>query len=248
MLQPHIQLDRSMAARYAILPGDPARVLRVAQQMEDVEELTFHREYRSVRGTYWGIPILVMSTGMGGPSTAIGVEELHNIGIEGAIRIGSCGALQEGIDLGDLILVQGTVRDDGTSRTYLPPQFPALADPDLLRCCALSAKALGAPYHVGIARTHDGFYTDDEAQISETWSRRGVLGSDMETAVLFTIAHLRGMKAASILNNVVLWGESTAESVGSYAGGADKTAIGEKNEIAVALEALVRLDQGEGLL
>lgn len=248
MLQPHIQLDGSMAAKYAILPGDPARVLRVAKQMEQVEELAFNREYRSVRGTYQGVPILVMSTGMGGPSTAIGVEELHNLGVEAAIRIGSCGALQESIGLGDLILVQGTVRDDGASKTYLPPQFPALADAGLLRCCALSAKALSAPYHVGIARTHDGFYTDDEARISETWSRRGVLGSDMETAALFTVAHLRGMKAASILNNVVLWGSSTAEGVGSYAGGADRTAIGEHNEITVALEALVRLDRGEGLV
>lgn len=247
MLQPHIQLDETMAAKYAVLPGDPARVLRVAQQMENVEELAFNREYRSIRGTYKGLPILVMSTGMGGPSTAIGVEELHNIGVQGAIRIGSCGALQTGIDLGDLILVQGAVRDDGASAGYLPVQFPAMADPDLLRCCALSARAIGSPYHVGIARTHDGFYTDDEAEICKTWSKRGVLGADMETSSLFTIAHLRGMKAASILNNVVLWGESTAEGVGSYAGGNDKPAIGERNEITVALEAFVRLENGEGL-
>ena len=247
MLQPHIQLDETMSAKYAILPGDPARVTRVAAQMENVEELAFNREYRSIRGTYKGVPVLVMSTGMGGPSTAIGVEELHNIGVQAAIRIGSCGALQSGIDLGDLILVQGAVRDDGTSQSYMPVQFPALADADLLRCCALSARDIGSPYHVGIARTHDGFYMDSDADTSEAWSRRGVLGSDMETATHFTVAHLRGMKAASILNNVVIWGENTADGVGSYAGGDDKPAIGERNEITVALEALVRLEHGEGL-
>ena len=118
MVQPHIQLDESLHIKYAILPGDPARVGRIAQQLEHVEELKFNREYRSLRGTYKGVPVLAMSTGMGGPSTAIGVEELNQIGVKCLIRIGSAGALQRGIGLGDLILVTGAVRDDGTSATY----------------------------------------------------------------------------------------------------------------------------------
>ena len=105
MLQPHIQLE-NMGIRCAILPGDPARVDRIAQQLENPQELTFNREYRSLRGAYQGLPILAMSTGMGGASMAIAVEELKNIGITHIIRIGSCGALQEGIGLGDLILVR----------------------------------------------------------------------------------------------------------------------------------------------
>ena len=245
MVQPHIQLDETLNIRYAILPGDPARVGRIAEQMENVEELGFNREYRALRGTYRGVPVLAMSTGMGGASMAIGVEELRNIGITHMIRIGSCGALQEGIGLGDLILVDGVVRDDGASLTYAPASFPGVADPDLLAGCIRSGREKGFRCHVGLCRSHDSFYIDNNEDVSQAWSGRGILGSDMETAALFTVARLRGVKAASILNNVVVWGEDTSESIGSYADGASLTAQGEKNEITVALEAFVRIEKGE---
>ena len=247
MVQPHIQLDESLNIKYAILPGDPARVSRIAQQLEQAEELGFNREYRSLRGTYGGVPILAMSTGMGGASMAIAVEELRNIGITHIIRIGSCGALQEGIGLGDLILVSAAVRDDGASRTYAPDAYPAIADPTLLASCARSAAQKGFSHHVGLCRSHDSFYIDNVDEVNEAWSRRGILGSDMETAALFTVARLRDLKAASILNNVVIWGEDTSASIGSYADGASLTAKGEKDEITVALEAFVRIEKGETL-
>lgn len=247
MLQPHIQLDETLNIKYAILPGDPARVDRIAQQLENVEELKFNREYRSLRGTYKGVPVLAMSTGMGGPSTAIGVEELNNIGVECAIRIGSAGALQEGIGLGDLILVSGAVRDDGTSAAYVPKQYPAVADPDLLAACVRSARDKGLRHHVGLCRSHDALYLEPEYDTSEEWSKKRVLGADMETATLLALAAIRGMKAASILNNVVIWGTDTAEGIGSYADGASLTAQGERDEITVALEAFVRMEQGETL-
>ena len=247
MVQPHIQLEETLGIRYAILPGDPARVDRIARQLDRPEELTFNREYRSLKGTYQGVPVLAMSTGMGGASMAIAVEELRNIGITHIIRIGSAGAMQEGIGLGDLILVSGAVRDDGASKAYVPQQFPAIPDLGLLNACVASGKARGFTCHVGLARSHDSFYIDDDAEISEYWSKRGVLGADMETAALFTVARLRGVKAASILNNVVIWGEDTSESIGSYADGASLTAQGEKNEITVALEAFVRIERGEAV-
>lgn len=247
MLQPHIQLEETLNIKYAILPGDPARVDRIAQQLENVEELKFNREYRSLRGTYQGVPVLAMSTGMGGASMAIAVEELRNIGVTHIIRIGSCGALQAGIGLGDLILVHAAVRDDGASRTYVPEVFPSVADPDLLAACVRSGKDKGFRCHVGLCRSHDSFYIDEQDEINEFWAKRGVLGSDMETATLFTVARLRGVKAAGILNNVVLWGEDTTSSIGSYADGASLTAQGEKNEITVALEAFVRVEKGETL-
>ena len=153
MTQPHIQLDESLNIKYAILPGDPARVGRIAQQLENVEELKFNREYRSLRGTYKGVPVLAMSTGMGGPSTAIGVEELNNIGIQCAIRIGSAGALQEGIGLGDLIIVSGAVRDDGTSAAYVTPSYPAVSDPELLAACVRSAEALASGFFAASSAT-----------------------------------------------------------------------------------------------
>ena len=247
MLQPHIQLEESLNLKYAILPGDPARVDRIAQQLENVEELKFNREYRSLRGTYQGVGVRAMSTGMGGASMAIAVEELRNIGITHIIRIGSCGALQEGIGLGDLILVNAAVRDDGASQIYAPASFPGVADPDLLAGCVRSGRDKGFRCHVGLCRSHDSFYIDNNEDISAFWSKKGILGSDMETAALFTVARLRGVKAASILNNVVIWGEDTSSSIGSYADGASLTAQGEKNEITVALEAFVRMERGETL-
>lgn len=245
MAQPHIQLDENLGIKYAILPGDPARVSRIAEQMEHVEELGFNREYRSVRGSYKGVPVLAMSTGMGGASMAIAVEELKNIGVTHIIRIGSAGALQEGIGLGDLILVNAAVRDDGASRIYAPDTFPGVADPDLLAACIRAGREKGFRCHVGLCRSHDSFYIDNNEDISAAWSKRGVLGSDMETAALFTVARLRGLKAASILNNVVIWGEDTSESIGSYADGASLTAQGERDEITVALEAFARIEKGE---
>lgn len=108
-LMPHLKLPDNLGIRYAILPGDPARVDRIAEQLEDVEELAYNREYKSIAGTYKGVRVLAVSTGIGGPSTGIAVEELSRIGVQYAIRIGSCGALQREIHLGDLVLVQAAV-------------------------------------------------------------------------------------------------------------------------------------------
>lgn len=245
MKQPHIALDESLGIRYAVLPGDPARVERIAAHLEDVQDLGMNREYRSICGTYRGVRVLAMSTGMGGCSAAIAAEELHNIGIEAMIRIGSCGALQTGIGLGDLILVNGAVRDDGASKAYVDVRYPAVADTELLCACIDSAKALGCRHHIGIAHSHESFYHEENDAESEYWSRKGVLGADMESAALFTVGRLRGVKAASILNNVVVWGEDTADAIGGYADGEDLPAKGERNEILVALEAFVRMEEAK---
>lgn len=243
MLQPHIQLDETLGIKYAILPGDPARVDRIAKHLENVEDLGFNREYKKVCGTYKGVKVLAMSTGMGGASTGIAVEELKQIGVTHCIRIGSCGALKEGIKLGDLVIVNGAVRDDGASKTYVGAQYPAVPDTDLLFDCIEAAKEKGLHYHVGLARSHDSFYIDNEDEVSAYWSKQGVIGSDMETAALFTIGRIRGLKTASILNNVVIWGEDTADSIGSYADGENLTAKGETDEILVALEAFIKEEQ-----
>lgn len=243
MLQPHIQLDETLNCKYAILPGDPARVDRVAKHLENVEELAFNREYKSVKGTYKGVPVVAISTGIGGASTTIAVEELRQIGVTHCIRIGSCGAIQEGIGLGELILVNGAVRDDGASKTYVPAQYPAVPDTELLINCIESVKERDVKYRLGIARSHDSFYIDNQNEVNTYWGARGVVGSDMETATLFTVGRLRGLKTASILNNVVVWGEDTGDSIGSYVDGESLTAIGEREEIIVALEAFVKCEK-----
>ena len=245
MLQPHIQLDETIQARCAILPGDPGRLDRIALQLENVKEIAYNREYRSLTGTYKGMPVLAMSTGMGGCSTGIAIEELKAIGITAMVRIGSCGALQKNIGLGDLIFACGAVRDDGASRAYVDVRYPAVPDTALLSHCIAAAQEQGWPGHTGVVHSHESFYIDTNAAEEAHWSKCGVLGADMETAALFTIGRLRGVRTASILNNVVLYGQDTADAIGDYAVGEDMTAVGERREIAVALEALYRLAQEE---
>ena len=141
---PHIQLPENLGIRYAVLPGDPARAERAAGYLKDAKLLTFNREYKSYSGFWNGVPVLVMSTGMGGPSMAIAVEELQKIGVEAAVRIGSCGALQPEVRVGDLVMVEAAVRDEGTSLGYAPLSYPAVADHRLLTACEESAKAAGS--------------------------------------------------------------------------------------------------------
>lgn len=245
MKQPHIQLDESLNIRYAILPGDPKRAERIAAYLENVEDLGMNREYRSLAGTYHGARVLAMSTGMGGVSTGIAVEELHNIGVTHAIRIGSCGALQSDIALGELLVVSGAVRDDGTSRAYVREGYPAVPDTELLLALTESIRTQGFPHRLGIIRSHESFYIDDIDEINEYWSKKGVLGSDMETAALLTVGRLRGMKCASVLNNVVRWKECISQGVGSYVSGGDSAAEGEKRSILAALETFARLERGK---
>lgn len=236
-VQAHICLDETINARCALLPGDPKRLDRIIPFLEQAKELQYNREFRSVEGLYKGLPVLAVSTGIGGASCAIAVEELKNIGITHMIRIGSCGALQKEIGLGDLILVSGAVRDDGASKMYIDPIFPAVADADLLFACRKAAEKLGARTFTGLARSHDSFYTDYEEERHEKWQKAGVLGCDMETAALYTVGRLRGVKTMSILNNVVLAGEDTADSIGEYVDGESLTMHGEQMEILTALEA-----------
>jgi len=245
MLQPHIQLDESVQATAAILPGDPARLDRIAPFLKDVKELAYNREFRSLRGTWKGFPVIAISTGIGGSSAAIAIEELHKIGVNAMIRIGSCGALQKEIGLGDLIFACGAIRDDGTSKAYVKEIYPAVPDPRLLEHCMKIAQENGWKSHTGIVHSHESFYIDSNDAQEAEWSKLGVLGSDMETAALFTVGRIRGVHTASILNNVVLYGQDTADSIGDYAGGANRTALGEQHEIETALEALYRLHKDQ---
>lgn len=241
-LMPHIQLPEDLGIADAILPGDPARVDRVAAFLEQPQPLAFNREYKSVRGFWQGVPVLVISTGMGGPSTAIAVEELARIGVKRMIRIGSCGALSSRLDLGDLVLVQAAVRDDGTSAGYAPLSYPAAADAAVLEACRRAAGERNAFFSVGLARSHDCLYGDNNPALYREWSRRGVIASDMETATLFVVGRLRGVACGSILNVVAGFEKNVAESVGRYQSGEEATAAGERQEILTALGALALLN------
>lgn len=265
---PHIQLDQGIQASAAILPGDPARVDAIAKFLENVKEEAFSREYKSVTGTYKGKRILAISTGMGGPSTAICVEELADLGVTDMIRIGSCGALQSHLSLGQLVMCDKAVCDDGTSQTYLDYFRYAAADlgNGALSCgrtgeesqeasdicyapaseilqsaCIAAAEELAVPYAVGPTRSHDGLYLPKKPRLDEFYSGKGVYASDMETAALFAVGAARGVRTASILNVVVEWKKDIKEGVSAYKDGEAAAARGETNEILVALEALCRM-------
>ena len=242
MKQAHILLDNTVNAHYALLPGDPARLDHIKQFLDDPQELAYNREYRSIVGTYKGVKVLAVSTGIGGASASIAIEELNNIGVHTMIRIGSCGALQPNLKLGDLVIAEGAIRDEGASKTYVNPVFPAAPDFYVLKAIVETCKENNYDYHLGIVHTHDSFYTDDHKEVEKHWAKHGASGADLETATLLTVGRLRNIRTASILNNVVVYGEDTSESIGNYVDGENMTLEGEKREILTALEACYKLE------
>lgn len=244
-LQPHIRLSEEHAVPYAVLPGDPARVDRIATFLTDVEALADNRGMRSITGYYKGVKVMAISTGMGGASISITVEELAKIGVKTMIRIGSAGAYVPGIELGDLIISNGSVRDDGATKWYAPAEFPAVPDTEVLFAMIEAAKELEYPHHVGITRSHDSFYFDEEAnaEMEAKWGTKGVLGADFETSTLFVVGGMRGVKTGSVLNNVVKFQGDVSEGIGDYVDEGSITMEGEKREILLALETIVALDK-----
>ena len=241
-LQPHIRIGIGHEVQYALLPGDPGRVKEVAKFLENPVELPYNREYKTIKGFYKGVPVFVTSTGIGGVSAGIAIEELKNIGVKAMIRIGSCGALQPHIRLGDLVIPSGAVRNDGASYAYINKAYPAIPDTELLFHVITAAKKNGAKNYTGIVRCHDSFYTDKEQDIDKYWSEKGILASDMETAALFVIGGLRGIKTASILNVVVEIEGDLEGGINDYVDAKNNSKRGEELEILTALEAFVSYD------
>lgn len=232
--QAHIQLTKTEHVTKAIIVGDPKRVDTVKKYLNSPIDLTFNREFKSVVGIYEGENILVMSTGIGAPSTAIAIEELSNIGIETIIRVGSCGAMQKDIPLGELVISTGVVRDEGLTKKYVPADFPGVPTLSLLA----HAKELSPHSHFGITRSHDGFYMADNAETEHFWSDFGILGGDMETSTLYVLGALKGMHTLAILNNVVLFEADLNEGVNNLVNEAEVVAQGEKESIELALKLL----------
>ena len=203
----HVGLAKGEVGEYVLVPGDPGRTPMIAKYLDDAREVAFSREYRTFTGSLGGVPVSTMSTGMGGPSVAIGVEELSELGVHTFLRVGTCGAAQPEIKMGDLVIALGAVRTEGTPNGYVPPEYPAVASLDVVNALVDAAKASGARYHVGIIRSVDALYSDlvpdtmprphlrDEL---EMWSRAGVLSNDMETSTLFVVARLRKLRAGTI--------------------------------------------------
>ena len=152
-LQYHLQLNEGDVGRYVLLPGDPARCARIAEYFDEPQFIAQNREYTTFSGYLNGERVSVTSTGIGCPSTAIAVEELIKIGADTFIRVGTSGGIQPGTQTGDIAIVTGAIRDEGTTRQYLPIEFPALADPEIVLALQQSALELGFPFRVGVTHS-----------------------------------------------------------------------------------------------
>jgi uridine phosphorylase len=208
-LQYHIACRAGDVGRYVLLPGDPKRVPLIAKFFDTAEVIAQHREYTTYTGTLDGVKVSVTSTGIGGPSTAIAVVELAKIGADTLIRVGTSGPMQPDVENGDLVVVTGAVRDEGTGLHYMPPAFPAIADLDVVDCLRAACAARNVRYHVGLCHSKDSFYGEIQPermpladQLAERWGawvRGGVLCSEMEAAALFVIASTLGVRAGGLM-------------------------------------------------
>jgi len=214
----HIGFDDSHNAKYAILPGDPGRVEKIARALQSPEFHYQNREYTTWTGEINKEKVLVMSTGMGGPSTAIGVEELYKTGVRTFLRVGTCGGMATNVIGGDVVIATGAIRMEGTSREYVPIEFPAVANLEVTNALVQGAKNLGAAWHAGIVQCKDSFYGQHDPermpignQLMEkwrTWISAGCLASEMESAALYIVSQVLGARAGCVLN--VVWNQERA--------------------------------------
>lgn len=200
----HIRVDPGDLGHYVLLPGDRERVERIARHLAKPRVVGENREYRTMTGDLDGIPVSVMSSGMGGPVVAIAVEELKTAGVHTVIRIGTTGAVGPGPRLGDAIIAQAAVRSDGASRTYIEQGYPAVADLDVVQALRQAARQAGHPFHVGIVESSDAYYAgqwlgESAAPRDRMMQQAGVLSIEMEAATLFVVGRLRGVRTGCIL-------------------------------------------------
>lgn len=213
--QPHLLVAPGDVADIALVPGDPDRVDRIAGHCENVETVAQNREYAVVNAEYEGRELTICSTGIGGPSTAIAVEELAAVGVETFIRVGTTGALQPNIEIGDMIVATGAAKDEGTTKRYESETIPAVADFDVLSSLVEAAET--AP-HVGPIATDDAFYAETDEYVN-SWEDAGLLSVEMEAAVLFSLTRRKGLRAGAICTvdgNLVLGtqkGETDADEL-----------------------------------
>jgi len=211
----HIGLDDTHGAKYALLPGDPGRVEKIAGYLDNPRFYHQNREYTTWLGELMGETILVMSTGIGGPSAVIAMEELHKTGVHTFIRIGTCGGMADNVIGGDVVIATGAIRHEGTSREYVPIEFPAIADLTVTNALVQGAKNIGVTWHAGVVQCKDSFYGqhspermpvgEDLQKKWQTWIKAGCLASEMESAALYIVAQTLRVRAGCVLN--VVWNQ-----------------------------------------
>lgn len=251
--QYHIQVAKDEVGRYVILPGDPKRCVKIAQYFDNPVLIADNREYITYTGTLDGVKVSVTSTGIGGPSASIAMEELYRCGADTFVRIGTCGGMQTEIKSGDIVIATAAVRMEGTSREYAPIEYPAVANLDVTNALVEAAKEKGFIYHTGVVQSKDSFYGQHEPEVMpagyelinkwEAWKRMGCLASEMESAALFIVAGKLRVRMGSCL--LVLANQEREKL------GLENPVVHETDmAIRVAVEAIRRMikeDQGQVL-
>ena len=213
--QYHIQCARGDVGGYCILPGDPGRCEAIAQWFDGAVHVGTNREYVTWTGKLLGEKVSVVSTGIGGPSAAIAMEELANLGVHTFVRVGTCGGIDLSVQSGDVVVATGAVRMEGTSREYAPIEWPAVPDFQVTQALVQACGKLGFSWHAGVVQCKDSFYGQHSPgrmpvsyeleQKWEAWKRLGVLASEMESAALFAVAAARRVRCGSVFH--VIWNQ-----------------------------------------
>ena len=242
--QYHIHCASGEVGRYVILPGDPGRCASIAALFDDARFIAQNREYVTYTGTLLGEKVSVCSTGIGGPSASIAMEELHKLGADTFIRVGTCGGIDLDVRSGDVVVATGAIRYEHTSLEYAPIEFPAVPDFELTAALSASARALGYRVHTGVVQCKDSFYGQHSPDASpvfyelkqkwESWKRLGVKASEMESAALFVVAAALGCRCGSCFHTV--WNQERE------AAGLDQTMSEDTSAaVKVAVDALKRI-------
>ena len=253
-LQYHIGLRKGDVGKYVILPGDPKRCEKIARHFDDAKLIADSREYVTYTGYLDGVKVSVTSTGIGGPSASIALEELVRVGADTFLRVGTCGGMQTDIMGGDLVIATGAIRMEGTSKEYAPIEFPAVANLEITNALVQAAKDLNKKYHVGIVQCKDAFYGQHEPETKpvdyelvnkwNAWVRLGCKASEMESAALFVVGDYLRVRVGS---SFLVVANQEREKLGL------ETPVVHDTEAAIevtvqAIRNLIKQDKESGLL
>ena len=248
-MQFHIHCKEGDVGRYVFLPGDPGRCEAIASFFDNPVHVSQNREYNIYTGTLLGEKVSVCSTGIGGPSASIAMEELVAIGADTFIRVGTCGGIALDVQPGDVVVATGAVRFEHTSLEYAPIEFPAVADFGIATALKAAGEDLGYRVHTGVVQCKDSFYGQHSPEKSpvyyellqkwESWKRLGVKASEMESAALFVVAAALGVRCGSCFH--VVWNQER-EKAGLYMPMTEDTSGAVKVGIE-AMKRLIRQDQ-----
>lgn len=241
MVQPHLLVETGDVRDVVLMPGDPGRVERIAARCDDHSEVARNREYLVVDAEYDGQPLTICSTGIGSPSAAIAAEELAAVGGKTFLRVGTTGALQPDIEVGDVVVATGAAKEEGTTRRYESVEYPAVPTFETVQALVEAAEARGEAVHRGPVVTDDAYYAETESRVAD-WQAAGLLAVEMEAAALFTLARRKGLQAGALCTvdgNLVAGTQKTEAEAGEELPAKARNNV--ERMIGVALAAATRL-------